>query len=215
METFAAELRHAFRTLRKSPGFTATAVAALALGIGANTAIFSVVNTVLLKPLPYPDADRLVVLMSTTPQGNYPNASPTKYNVWRRQTHAFEDMTAYDTGGPGLNMSGGDRPEQIKGIHVSARTRRLAVPSPRRKTGRAAAMSQCYRTGFGGAVSDQTPRSWVGPSLSAANRSPSSACSMVTSHSIRSRMFICRFKPIPTVRIKATIFRLPRGLERG
>ena len=119
METFAADLRHAFRTLRKSPGFTATAVAALALGIGANTAIFSVVDTVLLKPLPYPEPDRIVILMSTTPQGSYPNASPTKYNVWHRQTQALEEVAAYDTGGPGLNMSGGGRPEQIKGIHVS------------------------------------------------------------------------------------------------
>jgi putative ABC transport system permease protein len=119
MGTFAADIRHAFRLFRQNPGFTATAVAALALGIGANTAIFSVINAVILKPLPYPDAGRLVTLMNTSPQGSGPAASVTKYNVWRKQTAALEDVAAYDTGGPGMNLSGGDRPEQVKGIHVS------------------------------------------------------------------------------------------------
>lgn len=105
--------------LRASPGFTATAVCALALGIGANTAIFSVVNAVLLRPLPYPEADRLVSLMNSSPQGAFTAASVPKYNVWRRQTQVLDDIAAFDTGGPGLNLSGGDRPEQLKGIHVS------------------------------------------------------------------------------------------------
>jgi len=119
METLAADLKHAFRVLRKGPGFTAAAVGALALGIGANTAIFSVVNTVLLKPLAFPDAGRIVVPMNRGPQGSSPAASVPKYNIWRRQTQVLEDVSAYDTGGPGLNLSGGDRPEQLKGIHVS------------------------------------------------------------------------------------------------
>ncbi len=119
MGILAGDLKHAFRTFRKSPGFTATAVAALALGIGANTAIFSVVDAVLLKPLPFPEAGRIVVLMNSSPQGSGPAASVPKYNVWRQQTQALEEIAAYDTGGPGLNLSGGDRPEQIKGIHVS------------------------------------------------------------------------------------------------
>jgi putative ABC transport system permease protein len=130
MGTFASDLKHAFRTFRKTPGFTATAVAALALGIGCNTAIFSVVDAVLLKPLPYPDADRIVVLMNSSPQGNGPAASVPKYNVWRAQTQALEDIAAYDTGGPGLNLSGGDRPEQIKGIHVSHEFFRLFGGQP-------------------------------------------------------------------------------------
>jgi putative ABC transport system permease protein len=75
METLATDIKQAFRMLRKSPGFTATAVTALALGIGANTAIFSVINTVLLKPLAFPEPDRIVVLMNSTPQGNFPAAS--------------------------------------------------------------------------------------------------------------------------------------------
>jgi putative ABC transport system permease protein len=121
----ASDLKHAFRTFRKSPGFTATAVAAIALGIGCNTAIFSVVDAVLLKPLPFPNADRIVVLMNSSPQGNGPAASVPKYNVWRQQTQVLEDVAAYDTGGPGLNLSGGDHPEQIKGIHVSQEFFRL------------------------------------------------------------------------------------------
>ena len=119
MGTLATDLKHSLRLLRQSPGFTATAVSVLALGIGANTAIFSVINTVLLQPLPYPQPSRIVVLMNTSPQGTFPAASVPKYNVWRRQTQVLEDIAAYDTGGPGLNVSGGDRPEQLKGIHVS------------------------------------------------------------------------------------------------
>ncbi len=113
------DFRHTLRWLRTSPGFTLTAVAALALGIGANTAIFSVVDTVLLKPLAFPHPSRIVVLMNTSPQGSSPAASVTKYNVWRQQTQVLQDVAAFDTDGPGLNLSGGDHPEQLKAIHVS------------------------------------------------------------------------------------------------
>ncbi len=119
MGTFTADIKHSFRMFRQNPGFTATAISALALGIGANTAIFSVIDAVILKPLPFPDASRIVALMNSSPQGSGPAASVPKYNVWRKQTQALEDIAAYDTGGPGLNLSGGDRPEQLKGIHVS------------------------------------------------------------------------------------------------
>ena len=112
MEILATDVKHAFRMLRQSKGFTAAAMSALALGIGANTAIFSVINTVLLKPLPFPDSGRLVVLMNSSPQGTSPAASVPKYNVWRKRTDVLDDISAYDTGGPGLNLSGGDRPEQ-------------------------------------------------------------------------------------------------------
>jgi putative ABC transport system permease protein len=131
METVAADVKYALRTLRRSPAFAATAIAALALGIGANTAIFSVVNAVLLKPLPYPDADRIVQLMTVGPQGRFAFASVPAYNIWREQTQALEDVAAFDNGGPGINIGGGDRPEQVKGIHVSHEFFRLfgvAIP---------------------------------------------------------------------------------------
>ncbi|MGA2132764.1 MAG: ABC transporter permease [Bryobacteraceae bacterium] len=119
METFWMDLRHSLRLLRQSPGFTITAISALALGIGANTAIFSVVNTVLLKPLAFPEPERIVTLQTSSPQGAFEGGSVPKYNTWRAQTQVLEDVSAYDTGGPGLNLSGGDHPEQLKGIHVS------------------------------------------------------------------------------------------------
>jgi predicted permease len=119
MDTLVKDLKLAFGTLRRSPGFTAAAVWALALGIGANTAIFSVVNAVLLKPLPYPQPDRMVQLMNSSPQGNWEGASVPKYNIWRAETQVLNDVAAFDRGGPGVNLSGGDRPEQLRGIHVS------------------------------------------------------------------------------------------------
>ena len=119
METFWMDLKHSLRLLRQSHAFTITAISALALGIGASTAIFSVVDTVLLKPLAFPGPDRIVTLLTSTPQGGFPGASVPKYNTWRRQTQVLEDVSAFDTGGPGLNLSGGDHPEQLKGIHVS------------------------------------------------------------------------------------------------
>ena len=76
-------------------------------------------NTVLLKPLPYPDADRVVQLMLHNPQGNAPIASVPIYNMWRAQDRVLDDVTAYDLGGPGINLTGGDRPEQVKGMRVS------------------------------------------------------------------------------------------------
>jgi predicted permease len=120
METFLQDLKHSLRMFRQSPGFTATAISALALGIGANTAIFSVINTVLLKPLPYPEPDRIVQLMLSSPQGTGNIASIPKFMLWREQNRVLTDMALYDFGGPGINLSGGDRPEQVKGIHVSA-----------------------------------------------------------------------------------------------
>ncbi len=114
-----ADLKQAARLLRQNPGFTAAAVSALALGIGANTAIFSVVNTVLLKPLSFPEPERIVVLMNHSPRGESTGASVPKYNIWRRQTRVLESVAAFDTSGPGLNVSGGDGPEQLQGIHVS------------------------------------------------------------------------------------------------
>lgn len=118
MSDFRNDLRYAFRMLIANPAFTITAIAALALGIGANTAIFTVVNTVLLKPLSYPEPDRIVQLMNKVPDGEFAGASPTKFNNWRAQTNVLQDVSAYDFGGPGFNLTGAV-PEQVHGIHVS------------------------------------------------------------------------------------------------
>jgi len=104
--------------LAKSPAFTFAAISALALGIGVNTAIFSVVNAVLLKPLTYPDPDRMVQFLSTSPDGNSPGASITKFHNWQQQTSVLQDVAAYDFGGPGFNLTG-TVPEQVHGIHVT------------------------------------------------------------------------------------------------
>ena len=120
LESLLQDVRYAGRTLRRSPGFTITAILALALGIGANTAIFTVVNTVLLQPLAYPEPERLVQLELSSPQGNGNITSIPKFMVWQKQTQVFQDVAAYDLGGPGMNLTGGDRPEQLKGVHVSA-----------------------------------------------------------------------------------------------
>src|ERR687891_666218 len=114
MENFRQDLRHALRMLRQSPGFTAAAVSALALGIGANTAIFSVVNTVLLKPLPYPEPDRLVRVIRSYRNGRAESTSVPKYMAWKRYSQIFENFAVYDFAGPGLNLGGGDKPEVIK-----------------------------------------------------------------------------------------------------
>jgi putative ABC transport system permease protein len=119
MENLLADLRHAFRVFWKSPAFTAIAIAALALGIGANTAIFSVINVVLLKPLPYPKPDRLMQIGRAFNNGVGNSTSIPKFNTWKKND-VFEAMAAYDFLGPGLNLGGGDRPEQVKGIHVSS-----------------------------------------------------------------------------------------------
>ena len=119
METLLADIRQSLRIMVKSPGFTAVAIAALALGIGANTAIFSVVDKVLLEPLPYPEANRIMQLDRQFPQGKGTSASIPKYFAWR-QNHSFESMALSDEESPGINLSRGDRSEQVKGVHVSA-----------------------------------------------------------------------------------------------
>jgi len=113
-----SDIKHAIHLFVKSPGFTIAAVSALALGIGANTAIFTVVNAVLLKPLGYPDSDRIMQILLTGPGGSGPGASIPKFQVWQQQTSIFKDVAAYDFAGPGFNITG-DRPELIHGIHVT------------------------------------------------------------------------------------------------
>jgi predicted permease len=120
IEDIWRDLQFALRSLRKSPGFAAIALIVIAVGIGVNTAVFSVINTVLLKPLTYPDPQSLVELMNKTPRGTFPGANIPKFRVWREQTGIFQQVAAYDGGGAGLNITGGDHPQQVQGVHVSA-----------------------------------------------------------------------------------------------
>ena len=94
MGSFLNDLKHSFRILRQSPSFTITAVAALALGIGATTAIFTVVNTVILHPLPYPDSDRIVTIAR---QGGGSISEPV-FAYWERNAIGFDDLAAYHSG---------------------------------------------------------------------------------------------------------------------
>ena len=119
MPALWADLRYAVRMLRKCAGFTAVAVAALALGIGANTAIFTVVNAVLLDPLPYPQPDRIMMLGRKFSNGvGYSNSIP-KYMAWRRN-QAFEAMTLFSSQTLGMNLGTSNPPDQIKATHVSS-----------------------------------------------------------------------------------------------
>ena len=120
LEDFWRDLKFVLRSLAKTPGFTAIAIIVIAVGIGVNTAVFSVINTVLLKPLTYPDPQSLVQLRNTFAQGSNPFASVPEFNVWRQQTSIFQQVAAYDFGGAGLNLTGGDHPLQVQGIHVTA-----------------------------------------------------------------------------------------------
>jgi predicted permease len=120
VEALRRDFTFALRSLRKTPGVAVIAVLMIAIGIGVNTAVFSVINAVLLKPLTYPDPQALMSLMNTSSRGNYPGSSVPTFNLWRQQTGIFQQVAAYDFGGSGLNLTGGDHPQQVQGIHVSA-----------------------------------------------------------------------------------------------
>jgi predicted permease len=114
------DLRYAVRMQRKNPAFTIIAVIALALGIGANTAIFSVVNTVLLRPLPYKDPERLAMVWEDDTRHGYPRDTPAAANYvdWRDQNQSFEGMAAIAD--ESFNLTGSGDPERLEGRRVSA-----------------------------------------------------------------------------------------------
>ncbi len=117
------DFQYAVRQVRKSPGFAAIAVITLALGIGANTSIFSVVNAVLLRSLPFSDAGRLVRVWHTPPQSSFPrisvfSISPANFLDWQSQNHVFSSMAIYGFGG--FTLTGGDKAEQVTASRVSA-----------------------------------------------------------------------------------------------
>jgi putative ABC transport system permease protein len=123
MGTLLHDLKQSFRSLRGSLGFTITAVAALAIGIGANTAIFSVISAVLLRPLPYPDPDRVVVLLQTFESGSGRGMSPSKFNLWRERASMLQDIAGYRYSA--MNLSGSDHAEQVQVGQVTAAYFRL------------------------------------------------------------------------------------------
>lgn len=123
MDVLLQDFRQAIRLFLKGGSFTVTAVIALALGIGANTAIFSLVNTVLLKEPPFPNANRIVILETKTPQGNFQGGSPAKFAFWSQQTDILEDVAAF--AGGVLNWTSGQFPQQLRSERVNSSYFRL------------------------------------------------------------------------------------------
>lgn len=119
METLFKDIRYGFRSLLKHPGFTAVAVVTLALGIGANSAMFSTVNSVLLKPLSYPDADRIVVLEGINPAKGITqsNLSIPDFSDWQSQNQVFDQLAGFVFGGSLLTS--GDETERVRGTGVT------------------------------------------------------------------------------------------------
>src|SRR5439155_16554473 len=124
IDSLIRDVRHAIRLLLKSPGFSLTAIAILGLGIGANAAIFSVVNAVVLRPLPFPDSSRIMRVWHTPPREQFSgratfSVSPANYLDWRAQNHVFEYMSIYAR--PRVNLTGGGgQPEALDAALVSA-----------------------------------------------------------------------------------------------
>jgi putative ABC transport system permease protein len=120
LEILMQDIRYALRSLRRNSGFTTVAILTLALGIGANTTIFSVVNGVLLKPLPYPDPDRLVTLWETHPTwGPFLTVAPANFYDWRQQSTSFSRMAALDPY-PDFILTGRGEPRRLAGAAVTA-----------------------------------------------------------------------------------------------
>jgi putative ABC transport system permease protein len=121
IETLLLDIQYGARTLRKNPGFTFFAVVVLALGIAANTAIFSIADTVLLRPLPYRDAGRLVMVWEDSADYGFPHDTPAPGNFsdWKARNEVFEDMAATSFGGS-FNLTGNGNPQEILGLGVTA-----------------------------------------------------------------------------------------------
>src|SRR5580700_9033461 len=119
MRTLFADLRYGFRLLRQAPAFTAIAICALALGIGANTAIFSTLDSVVLRALPYHDPERVVMVFEDSSHIGFPHNTPAPANYfdWKAQNHVFTDMAAIRY--RGASITGDGAPEQLKGQAVT------------------------------------------------------------------------------------------------
>src|SRR5207245_7176959 len=121
LENLLQDIRYGVRTLARSPGFTAVAVLTLALGIGANTAIFSVVENLLLRPLPYPQPGRLVEIANTyLPQIPKAGLSPGDYADWKRQNSSSSEMGAYGKVLQGFNLSVEGEPQRVQAAYADS-----------------------------------------------------------------------------------------------
>ena len=122
MQKLVQDLRYGLRMMFRNPGFTLVAIITLALGVGANTTIFSVVNAILLKPLPFPNPDRLVMIWEQRVQepDNFNIVSAPNFIDWQQQNNVFESMAMFDSAGNGYNLTGGSEPESVSGVRVSA-----------------------------------------------------------------------------------------------
>src|ERR1043166_268829 len=118
MRNFLQDLRYGMRIMVKRPGFTLIAALTLALGIGANTAIFSAVNAVLLKPLPFPESQQLLDLSETFKPNGYGSVSVPPFEDWKSQNTVFAGTSAYSS--TSFNLQGNDTPQRIPGLNVSA-----------------------------------------------------------------------------------------------
>src|SRR5580704_5162585 len=123
LESIWQDAAYVVRTFRRQPGFTAAVLLTLTLGIGANAAIFSVVNAVLLRPAPYPVPDRIVIFGYTFQGARVAGASPAKFNVWRRHSGTFQDISAIRF--RQVNVTGSIAPEQVAASQVNADSFRL------------------------------------------------------------------------------------------
>jgi putative ABC transport system permease protein len=121
LESLGQDLRYGLRSLLKRPGFTAVAVVTLALGIGANTVIFSIVNAVLLQPLSYREPDRIVQCGAVT---------TTEFAFWKENNQSFEETAGYAGISSGFNLSGGAEPQRVQGLRVSEGFLRVLGVSP-------------------------------------------------------------------------------------
>jgi putative ABC transport system permease protein len=130
METIWNDLRYGWRMLRRNPGFTAVAILTLAVGIGANAAIFSIINTVLLRPLPFPDSNRIVLVWETYANRNVTQgiAAPPELLDWRAISHSFTELSGFRAAF--LTLTGSGEPEQLWGVNVSANFFRLLGVKP-------------------------------------------------------------------------------------